>query len=614
LKLIAIFLLFLAIEAPVYPQTKKQSVMLIEGTIRIDGASLLPTSVIRVLRRDSSIAKTVLPYASFPNQFGVRLSTSDGFQKGDPLLFRCVLSSRDSFLCRSFDAPPAFANSLVGEQRDVFNIVLTRNHKPHIVRGLPDTTIREGRTFVYKVFATDMDLDRLYYRLKEAPPNAQIHPTTGIFQWTPSFDDSGSHSVSIEIDDLYDRVETRTTMIKVLNVNRPPTVVQSPPAGIVREGESMFFEVQGFDPDHDSLSYWFTDRSRKFDFPTSTGQIVFSPTFQDSGTYIFSALVTDGSLSDTSEPFRITVLNVNRAPNIISSTLDTTIDENQEIRILFRATDPDGDSTQLALLSAPLGAEFTSDGTFFWKPNFQQAGEYNVSVLATDRSLSREAGVHIVVRNLNHLPPPVSLHFPRQQDTVNLEAVGRFVEFSWSNSNDEDVDDLVQYDLHIVGSSIDTVFRGILDTSVAVEFRNKLQLGKAYSWFVVVNDGHDLAASGEIFTFRLSSPPAITHESPLPVVPKQYSLQQTIPDPTSAIANIRYALPERSRIQLSVFNMVGEKLKQLVAEEKDPGIYVYGFDTSNLSGGVYMVELQAHSLTGSRSKDFVSTKKMVLVR
>ena len=606
----------LACCAPVvsFAQTKKQVTMLIEGTIRLDPESLPPGVVIRILRRDSSIAKSAFPYGSLPNKFGVRLATVDGFQPGDPILFRVVLSQNDSFICHYLDAPLYFTSSGSTEKKEVFSAFLGRNHKPLIVRSIPDTVIREGRIFVYKVFARDIDLDRLTYKLTEGPPGAQMGAVAGIFLWTPSYEDSGSHRVVIQIDDGYDRVMMPASNVYVRNVNRPPVIVQSPAGGTVREGESMLLEVQGFDPDHDSLSYRFAERTGKFNAQSSSGQWIFLPSFTDSGFYEFTATASDGFLSDSSSSFIVHVENVNRAPIITSSSHDTVIDENQEIRIQFSTSDPDGDSTHTTLLSAPLGAEFSQDGTFYWKPNGQQAGEYILSVGASDYSLTQELNIHVSVRNVNHAPSAVSLLSPLQQDTLDLEQSGRYIEFSWTSSLDEDIDDLLRYDLHIVGSAVDTAFKGILDTSVVIGFRNKLQAGRNYTWFVVANDGHDQSASAEVRTFRiaLSLPSAREHQAPL--LPKQYLLQQTIPDPSSAVASIRYALPERSRVQLSLYNMVGERLRQLVAEEKDPGIYEYGFDTSNLTNGVYLVELQAHPLAGIRTKDFISTKKMVLVR
>ena len=600
---------------PSSAQTPKGSpMMLIEGTIHVEDVPLPSGTIIRVLRKDSSIVKSTFPYALQPNQFGVRLSSAEGFQPGDPVLFRIVLSSVDSFIGRSINAPVRFANSIAGTQREIFPVQLIRNHKTKIERGVPDTTIREGRTFIYKVFSRDIDLDRLTYTIHEGPKGMEIGPSTGILQWTPSFEDSGSYRVVVGVGDGYDWVETTPAVIRVRNVNRPPVIVLSPTAGTVREGESMFLEVQAVDPDRDSLSYWILDASGKFNFPTPTGQYILTPSFDDSGVYAFTALATDGSLSDTSNVFRITVVNVNRPPMISPSALDTVIDENQEIQIQYTHRDPDGDSTEVALLDAPLGVEFDEDGKLTWKPNFQQAGEYTVVVSASDPLSNTESRVHIVVRNINHLPTPVELLSPGLQDTLRLDQTGRFIEFSWTNAIDEDADDVVRYDLHIVGAALDTVFPGIVDTTIAIGFRSKLQSGKNYSWFVVVTDGHDQAASMETHTFRILAPAIAAREPVLPPVPKRYGLQQTIPDAASTVANIRYTLPERSQVQLSLYNMVGEKLKQLVSEEKDPGVYDLDVDTSTLTNGVYLVELQAHPLGGSRTKDFVSTKKLVLVR
>ena len=80
------------------------------------------------------------------------------------------------------------------------------------------------------------------------------------------------------------------------------------------------------------------------------------------------------------------------------------------------------------------------------------------------------------------------------------------------------------------------------------------------------------------------------------------------------MTSIRYAIPERSFVKLTVWNMLGELVQELVAEEKDVGTYENTFRAESMPSGVYLVKLEAHPVSGLERKDFISTKKMILVK
>jgi len=72
------------------------------------------------------------------------------------------------------------------------------------------------------------------------------------------------------------------------------------------------------------------------------------------------------------------------------------------------------------------------------------------------------------------------------------------------------------------------------------------------------------------------------------------------------MTRITYFLPDEGPIRLSVYNMGGQWMAQLVNEVEPAGGHSVYFDGSDLSGGVYFVRLQF----GNRSK----TKKIILLK
>ncbi len=96
-------------------------------------------------------------------------------------------------------------------------------------------------------------------------------------------------------------------------------------------------------------------------------------------------------------------------------------------------------------------------------------------------------------------------------------------------------------------------------------------------------------------------------------LPTEFSLSQNYPNPFNPTTTLRYGVPERSTVRLSVYNTLGQLVSQVYSGTKDAGFYGYSFDASRLSSGIYLYKIEAVSQQNP-SKTFVQTKKMVLMR
>lgn len=88
--------------------------------------------------------------------------------------------------------------------------------------------------------------------------------------------------------------------------------------------------------------------------------------------------------------------------------------------------------------------------------------------------------------------------------------------------------------------------------------------------------------------------------------PREFWLSQNYPNPWNPQTRIRYGVPHRTFVTLTLFNTMGGEVAQLVKEEKQAGNYeieVYG---DRLASGVYYYRLQAGIYT--------QTRKLVLLR
>lgn len=105
-----------------------------------------------------------------------------------------------------------------------------------------------------------------------------------------------------------------------------------------------------------------------------------------------------------------------------------------------------------------------------------------------------------------------------------------------------------------------------------------------------------------------STTAAVNNEIQTPV---QFQLEQNFPNPFNPSTHIQYSLAAQSRVQLSVFNTLGQKIKTLVNSFQNPGdhsIVWDGTDASNnpVSTGIYFYQMKAENQT--------LQKKMLLVQ
>ncbi len=89
-------------------------------------------------------------------------------------------------------------------------------------------------------------------------------------------------------------------------------------------------------------------------------------------------------------------------------------------------------------------------------------------------------------------------------------------------------------------------------------------------------------------------------------LPRDFSLSEPYPNPFNPLTIIGYSVPEASEVQLSIYNILGQKVAELVDGNVQPGKYEIEWNAENFVSGVYIVALK----TGSR----ISTKKMTLIK
>jgi hypothetical protein len=96
--------------------------------------------------------------------------------------------------------------------------------------------------------------------------------------------------------------------------------------------------------------------------------------------------------------------------------------------------------------------------------------------------------------------------------------------------------------------------------------------------------------------------------------PTQYELSQNYPNPFNPSTVIKYQLPEKSNVVLSLFNAIGEEVVTIVNQLQEAGVYTIDYNAGkHLKSGVYFYRINAVSVEGS-GKIYNSTKKMLMLK
>jgi len=95
------------------------------------------------------------------------------------------------------------------------------------------------------------------------------------------------------------------------------------------------------------------------------------------------------------------------------------------------------------------------------------------------------------------------------------------------------------------------------------------------------------------------------------LIPKEFALFPNYPNPFNIETVIKYALPTESDVKLTIYNILGQKVKTLVEEHESPGYKTVFWDGKNDEGkvvasGIYFYRIEAG--------EFTQSKKMVILK
>ncbi|GAB4170305.1 MAG: hypothetical protein Kow00108_04310 [Calditrichia bacterium] len=322
-------------------------------------------------------------------------------------------------------------------------IVVHHVNRVPVITQIEPLSIDENKLLEFALNGSDPDkedIQKIKYFAENLPEGASLDPATGLFTWTPTFDQSGEYKITFGITDG-ELKASFVLPVTVVHVNRPPKMDMISDVQ-VNEDEILNVVINVSDPDKEDIGKLTVDMDGIPEggvFDKSTLTFSWKPTFDQSGEYTLNAVVSDPAGLTDQKSFRITVVNVNRAPSLeVPPSLSTK--ENETIQFTISGSDPDKEDVgKLSFTTSELPAGAVFDPavlTFTWTPTYEQSGTYEISFKVTD--VGGLQNVAITSINVEHVNRPPQLEKISQQVINEGEAFTYTIIGSDPDKEDQD--------------------------------------------------------------------------------------------------------------------------------------------------------------------------------
>ena len=373
---------------------------------------------------------------------------------------------------------------------------------------------------------------------------------------------------------------------RTLVPNKPPVITSWTPEDTIKiePGTVVLFEINVEDPDGDEVTCewaFFEEgkevrRDRPYSWATSHYY-----RFWRLGESRAEVIVSDGE-DTTSHCWVVIVEKSNHAPVFTSPEGTFQVSEGDTLSLVLRAEDEDGDELIFFSQDLPQGANLV-DSLFTWIPNFDQAGEYDVSFIVSDGKATDTTKIKINVSNVNRAPVIVS--YCPESDTLLVYEPGEELYFTVA-AQDPDGDSLsFQWFLDGKPKSRESRFTfDVLRTRAQVKVAvSDLYTSVSRTWLVILEIPVSVEEEEDVLSFAL----------------------KCFPNPSNTSVQIQVQLPQKEKIYLEIYDMLGRKVRTLAnGSSLLVGNHTYIWDGRDKRGipvasGIYICRLTSDHWTES---------------
>jgi hypothetical protein len=81
-------------------------------------------------------------------------------------------------------------------------------------------------------------------------------------------------------------------------------------------------------------------------------------------------------------------------------------------------------------------------------------------------------------------------------------------------------------------------------------------------------------------------------------IPDEFFIDGNYPNPFNPHTSIRFGLPHASDVNLTVYNLLGRKVTELINEHRPAGVHIAVWNAENIPSGLYFYRIQAGEYKG----------------
>lgn len=555
--------------------------------------------------------------------------------------YEVFFSVKDNYLCDGID------------ESSLIFVVYDINYPP-VLDSIGPKTVMEGDTLEFRIYATDEDQDPIILDTMNVPLNATFIDSgngAGSFTFTPDYTQADIYYVTFIASDTAGLADSEQVTIEVVNLNRRPSIQPPFAETTISERDPLEFRVSAEDPDGDPLSCRAYNLPEGAYFDTTKSIFSWIPEWGQVDEYFPLFVVSDGELADSAD-VKITVAN--RLLSIkehhpYSDEEDVLIDACVKVTftepIKFESIHP----TTFAVRSKKdgvLGGEY--EGLDVHSVGFcldsalifstldtitvtltTGIKDWSDSGMAQDYSWEFYTGIGVYPGNTNNDnivderdilplgfywgesgPSRAAIH---QNLTWSIKPVHRWTaDSSWDPEAavyaDADGNGIVdEWDICGVSNSWDSTIAG-----------STYGLPKSTDFAEEVSPDH-LSIYEKIYNALLDCPESegksrikkllegILEEKS---VPSKFEVLQNYPNPFNFTTVIPYSLPQDCQVQISIFNVLGQKVRTLVNEYQTSGYKKVNWDGKDDKGdevgsGIYFYRVNARNYSCTRKLLFL---------
>lgn len=276
-----------------------------------------------------------------------------------------------------------------------------------------DQSVTTGRDTQMNITlnATDPDMDALTYSLVTLPSNGTLLGATPNLIYTPQSGFTGNDYFTFKANDGRADSNVATVAIAVISVNTAPVAVSD--TYTTDEDSTLDLKAPGIlgndtDIDGDNLTAILENGPNHGKLAlNSNGSFTYTPDANYNGLDSFTYRANDSKMDSNVTTVNIIVNPVNDPP-VLTPIDDKVMDESTTLNVAVSSSDVDDNSLTLSASGLPSFASFkdngNSTGSISFTPGFGDAGIYQITITATDGSLSNSDMFNLTVNSINRLP------------------------------------------------------------------------------------------------------------------------------------------------------------------------------------------------------------------